>query len=147
MASTIKGIQLVKDKENAALNDADVKVALKNIREVFDEMFTKERTVKLQNARKILIDILLNNCVKVDEVVDPKIMSEKFFAYDPDAETEYKLTLQEFAMLHTFCLRCNMFGLNDIMFKDNHDMELLDNILKISSKYEETEDGGRKEEV
>jgi len=138
MATTIRGIQLLKDKENAALNDARVKDALKNIREVFNEMFTKERTEKLQNARRVLIDVLLDNCVKVDEVVDPKIMSEKFFAYDPDVVSEYKLTLTEFAMLHTFCVKCSMFGLNDIMFKDSHDMDLLDNILKISSKYEET---------
>ena len=134
------GIELYEDKKNAALSDGEVLNALKNIKEVFEEIFTPERVEKLKSAKDILANVLISNCLKVDEIENSKLISESYFMYDQNAKTDKKLTLTEFAMLHNFCTRTNMFTNNDILFNDDQHLDILSKIIEVADMYEEEKD-------
>lgn len=132
-----RGIELCDDKTTAALNKPEVKEALLIIKDVFEEIFTKDHVERLTKAKEVLANVLISNCLKVDEIENPKLISESYFMYDRNAKTENKLTLIEFAMIHNFCIRTNMFGVNDILFSNDQKMDILSKIIEISKMYEE----------
>lgn len=132
-----RGIELCDDKKTAALNKPEVKEALLIIKDVFEEIFTKDHVERLTKAKEVLANVLISNCLKVDEIENPKLISESYFMYDRNAKTENKLTLIEFAMIHNFCIRTNMFGVNDILFSNDQKMDILSKIIEISKMYEE----------